>query len=433
MKFLDKLKDIGIDPLVYSRLKDDILIALDSIEKGSKYESGKIIIDEDKIKEDENKTEAKVTMEIMKDVAESVDSMLKFTFDTPCSYKENKMPALDIKVNVNHEENERIDYEFFEKATKNPKVILSDSAISSSSKRTILTQECLRRMRNTKIELGEKIRNKHLNDFMVKLKNSGYNEKYRMEILDSATKAFDKRLEEDKCGTKPLFRDRSWKKEEREISKRNKKLNWYKSEGKTEIKYKSILFVPPTPGGKLVKQLKQREDELNRHREDRIKIVEKGGLKVENILTKKDPVEKQKCTVKMCPICKNETKKLNVMCNSNNIGYRWVCCTCEGNNKTKVYEGETSRSARLRGIEHVNQLAGKKSDSVLYKHKLMDHKDEEVESKMEITGIFKDALSRQAKEAVRIQSRKPSEIMNSKSEFNHPPIARIIVEKRKEK
>ena len=52
---------------------------------------------------------------------------------------------------------------------------------------------------------------------------------------------------------------------------------------------------------------------------------------------------------------------------------------------------------------------------------------------MEITGILKDALSRQAEEAVRIQSRKPSELMNSKSEFNHPPIARIMVEKRRRK
>ena len=49
---------------------------------------------------------------------------------------------------------------------------------------------------------------------------------------------------------------------------------------------------------------------------------------------------------------------------------------------------------------------------------------------MEITGTFKDALSRQAEEAVRIQARKPSESMNSKSQFNHPPIARIVVEPR---
>ena len=50
---------------------------------------------------------------------------------------------------------------------------------------------------------------------------------------------------------------------------------------------------------------------------------------------------------------------------------------------------------------------------------------------MEITGAFKDALTRQADEAVRIHSRGNEELLNSKSEFNHPPIARIIVEKKK--
>ena len=48
---------------------------------------------------------------------------------------------------------------------------------------------------------------------------------------------------------------------------------------------------------------------------------------------------------------------------------------------------------------------------------------------MEITGTFKDALSRQADEAVRIYARQGQELMNSKSEFNHPPVSRIIVEK----
>ena len=48
---------------------------------------------------------------------------------------------------------------------------------------------------------------------------------------------------------------------------------------------------------------------------------------------------------------------------------------------------------------------------------------------MEITGVFSDALSRQADEAVRIHARKNEELMNSKSEFNHPPIARVVVQK----
>ena len=49
---------------------------------------------------------------------------------------------------------------------------------------------------------------------------------------------------------------------------------------------------------------------------------------------------------------------------------------------------------------------------------------------MEITGVFRDALSRQADEAVRIKSRTNLELMKSKSEFNHPPIARIVVQKK---
>ena len=41
---------------------------------------------------------------------------------------------------------------------------------------------------------------------MLKLKNSGYNEKYRKEILDSALKGFAKMLQDDQNDVKPLFR-----------------------------------------------------------------------------------------------------------------------------------------------------------------------------------------------------------------------------------
>ena len=46
---------------------------------------------------------------------------------------------------------------------------------------------------------------------------------------------------------------------------------------------------------------------------------------------------------------------------------------------------------------------------------------------MEITQKFK--LPRQANEAVRIYSR--YEILNSESEFNHPPLNRVVIERKK--
>ena len=59
------------------------------------------------------------------------------------------------------------------------------------------------------------------------------------------------------------------------------------------------------------------------------------------------------------------------------------------------------------------------------------HPHENVKFRMEITGQFRDALTRQANEGVRIYTRPAQELLNSKSEFNHPPTARVIVEKKK--
>ena len=112
-------------------------------------------------------------MEVIKDIAESIDDMVKFTVDYPGNHKSGKLPILDIEAKMNEEKQNKVEFEFYEKPTKHNKVILSDSAIPSSQKRTILTQECLRRLRNTQAELGTEVQTKHLNNFMVKMRNSG--------------------------------------------------------------------------------------------------------------------------------------------------------------------------------------------------------------------------------------------------------------------
>ena len=431
---MEELKKYRLVPEVYTRFKDDIEVAIESLDKGSKIEGDKIIVDDNKKIEDEEKSDSKVTMEIVQKIANSVNPMIKLTVETPCNFKNQKIPVLDVTVRVNVEENNRIDFEFYEKPTKNPRVIMADSALSFTKKRTILTQECLRRLRNTKIELGPEVQRIHLNKFMLKLKNSGYNFKFRKEILDSGLKAFQKMKDDDKNNVKPMYRSRDWKAEERQNSKSKKKFNWWNT-SKSEIQYKSVLFVAPTPGGVLAKQLRQREAELNKNNKERIKIEEKGGLKIKDILGSKNPFQKLKCAQKTCPLCtsskyiETSEEEVKIPCNSNNIGYRWTCLTCKDKNILKVYEGETGRSARIRGAEHVKDLEGKKHKSVLFKHKMSDHKNEDVKFQMKITNKFKDALTRQANEAVRISSVPETSSLNSKSEFNHPPMARVVIEK----
>ena len=341
-KFLEKLKSFKLVPEVYTRFKDDIEILIESLEAGSKFENGNIVLDEEKKLTDENRTSSKITMDVIQGIANSISPMIQLTVETPCNFKDGYMPVLDIKVKINEKETNRVDFEFYEKPTKNSKVILADSALSFSKKRTILTQEVLRRLRNTKVELGPDIQKKHLNLLMLKMKNSGYRQKFRKEVLDSGQKAFQKMLKDDKCGLKPMYRSADYNAKERQNFKSKKRQNWWNTE-KSKIQYKNVCFVTPTPGGVLMKDLQKREAELNKEDKDRIKFVERGGMKMKNILCAKNPFTKPKCELKSCPMCSGtdfievSTDAAKISCNTNNVGYRWCCVTCQERNITKVY------------------------------------------------------------------------------------------------
>ena len=75
--------------------------------------------------------------------------------------------------------------------------------MSAKAKRTTTTQEGLRRLRNTNIELGVQIQSKHLSDYMLKLKHLCYSKIFRNSIL----KAFDIMLEQDRSGEKNTYSD----------------------------------------------------------------------------------------------------------------------------------------------------------------------------------------------------------------------------------
>ena len=94
-----------------------------------------------------------------------------------------------------------------------------------------------------------------------------------------------------------------------------------------------------------------------------------------------------------------------------------------------MYEGESSRNGKIRGGEHIGGFKNKKVTNALYKHKLMDHPNEEVKFEMEVLKSYKDPLSRLANEGVRINEHKPGELLNSKSEFHQPAIVRLQIEK----
>ena len=94
-------------------------------------------------------------------------------------------------------------------------------------------------------------------------------------------------------------------------------------------KYDTVLFVPPTPGGRLAKQMQIREAQLNFGSSHRIKIVEKSGIKLKNILVQKNPYPKLLCHRDLCPFCKitpvSTPAPSRLLCTTPGVGYTITC------------------------------------------------------------------------------------------------------------
>ena len=120
-----------------------------------------------------------------------------------------------------------------------------------------------------------------------------------------------------------------------------------------------------------------------------LKIVEKGGTKLVDILHKANPWAGQDCGRDRCLLCtskKREGKKNTQDCKKRNCVYETYCWTCrqrqdqeiEDKYKEKghkeieekkrqakrfVYIGETNRSVYERGLEHQNDIPACKTSS----------------------------------------------------------------------
>ena len=229
-------------------------------------------------------------------------------------------------------------------------------------------------------------------------------------------------------GEKPLYRPRGLILADRE-KKKGKRYSWWKTENN---KHSDIMFVPSTPGGKLMKMLKSRFEEISIDPNFRIKFIKQGGL-----LVKQNPFPTSDCHDAICPICKKtsvsetgDKPTYRVPCSTESVGYRIVCLTWKQQGKLATYEGETGRPAKVRFSEHIKDLQKNSEHSPLFKHQNNYHPGGSNNWHFSITSTFRDPLTRQVNEAVRISKLPPSSVLNSKSEINHAPLNRISIKKK---
>ena len=110
-----------------------------------------------------------------------------------------------------------------------------------------------------------------------------------------------------------------------------------------------------------------------------------------------------------------------------NVGYQIGCDECEGN--SVMYVGETSRNAYLRGVEHIDKYRRNDHKSPLWKHVQTHHQSRlDVSFTMKVVNQFRDPLTRQVNEGVRINRSTAEVVLNSKSEWHGPATARLRID-----
>ena len=182
------------------------------------------------------------------------------------------------------------------------------------------------------------------------------------------------------------------------------------------------LFVPHTPGGELAKRMREAEAKNHQGRKIRFKIVEKGGVTLENLLRRSNPWSAESCGRPDCFPCQGER---GGMCWREGVTYTLYCQEC--GEEVAAYFGESGRNGFSRGKEHFEKKLEKdEENSVLWLHSLHHHQGrEDVNYIMKVTGTFNEPLDRQIMERVQISNFKGPVLMNRRNEMGGVRVERM--------
>ena len=391
--YKDKVEKAGIDIRLYERYVDDSNQVVTVPAPGSVYDavSEKVVIDANQVEADNDISDDVRTAKVMTDIANTVIPGIIMEFDVPSNNTDGKMPILDMKVWLEPSEG-NILFQHYQKPTASQSVMHARSAQSVTCRNSVHTQEILRRLLNSSPLLDWKTCVAPvLSSYMARMMHCGYPERYRVDTLVRAFRIYDKMVEDDKKGIRPMYRPKDWNVVPRRKEKESKKYNWSTRGG-----HVSPIFIPPTPNSELaiaLKSIADSEAEAGVH----FKIVETGGLSLKTVLQKSNPLETAGCSSPTCLPCKPGRGE-GGNCRGCGVNYTIECQLCPA-----VYIGESSRNIFTRCAEHEARYRNGTATSFILKHQEEDHRGVDPVYKAKVTSITRDCLTRQVREAVLIR------------------------------
>ena len=470
MEVLEKNR-IKVD--MAARYIDDIRQAMNALRRGWRWNGKELEHCQEWEQEDKasKKSGAVRTGEVVNKIMDGIYSDLKFTTETGEEFENGRLPTLDMEMWI---ENGRILYSYYEKPVAAKTVINQKSALSENTKMASLSQDLIRRMKNTTERLDLKHRIAIIDKYAAKILSSGYSRVQTRRIVVAGLTGYERALARHRSGIFPLRRSAKAGAKSRNRKKLLAKTSWFKDrknesspekkmttmekprkeqekktaqlgqvrtgkpatpspirgeEAQARIPVTTVLFVEQTPGGEYARRMREAEEVLARITGWRVKIVERSGTTMKQLLVKADPWDGGTCGREECMPCKSGED--NSKCFKRNILYETSCVTCAGGGKPSRYVGESSRSGFERAAEHFSDYKNEKSDSHMLKHAMEEHPGEIRPSfKFKVTRTFQNAMKRQISEAVRIRRVENSDvtILNSKGVYNRCSLPRLVVE-----
>ena len=256
------------------------------------------------------------TAEILLAMMNSVYKTIQFTIETKDDFKSGTLPTLDTQLWT--EDQNKIWYSYYEKPTSAKLVVAKKSAMSENGKVASLSQDLVRRLKNTSLGLSQEQKNEIINQYSRKLVTSGYQKEQVRRIITAGLKGFERLLERQVKGSQDIHRPAAKGAAARNKAKLLGKAKWFKpkniskecadkhqpsariggrKDGKdsrrrkeeekggqkqTLLETTTVLFVEQTPGGILAQKFREAEVTLSKLTGFKVKIVEKTGSAVKN-------------------------------------------------------------------------------------------------------------------------------------------------------
>ena len=171
----------------------------------------------------------RTTREMTKAMCDLTD-FLHFTGEDCSMFKDNCLPTLDTILWVS---NCKIKHKFYEKPTVGNQVLMKNTALPLASLRASLLQETIKRLQNCSLDLDIVTKQEILSSFGKKLIKSGHSIKSARIILVQGVAKFLWKVKLSKLPTsdpshKPLYMSKEFCEEDRQVSKYQAKMNWFK-------------------------------------------------------------------------------------------------------------------------------------------------------------------------------------------------------------